>query len=290
MLPFSSLEEAAASLGRPLTHAETLWFRYSATMPDYFIYFIIFFLFFLFMVLCSLPLALIEAMSPKLVNKFKIQPNVRIPFSRVLQCYKDVFIIQLIAITPIESTFIPFFKLIGIRTSLPLPSLWPEVAVQLLVYVLVEDYGVYWVHRLMHSPWAYDKFHRVHHEYTAPVGICTNYGHWVDILILALPTVAGPAIAPCHVLTFTAWLFLRQFQAVESHCGHDFPWSPNKFIPFYGGAEYHDYHHYVGKSQCNLASTFTYCDYIYGTYKVNQSTGHQNSPTLSWVIGTEKHA
>ncbi|CAN6466560.1 unnamed protein product [Victoria cruziana] len=268
MLPFSSLEDAAASLGRPLTHAEILWFRYTATTPDYIIYACTFSLMFCVMVICSLPLAVIETTSPKLIAKYKIQPNVKIPLSRVLQCYKDVFLMQFIAIFPIEFAFVPFFKLLGIRTSLPLPPFWPEVVVQLLVYVLVEDYGVYWVHRLLHwSSWAYDNFHHAHHEYTSPIGISTNYGHWVDIVVLSLPTVAGPAIAPCHVLTFTGWLLLRQVLAVESHSGYAFPWSLNKFIPFCGGAEYHDYHHYVGKSQSNFASTFTYCDYIYGTDK-----------------------
>ncbi|KAA3454804.1 methylsterol monooxygenase 1-1-like [Gossypium australe] len=49
---------------------------------------------------------------------------------------------------------------------------------------------------------------------------------------------------------------------------YDFPWTPTRFIPFYGGADYHDYHHYVGgQSQSNFASVFTYCDYIYGTDK-----------------------
>ncbi|KAL6280156.1 hypothetical protein ACE6H2_017037 [Prunus campanulata] len=33
-----------------------------------------------------------------------------------------------------------------------------------------------------------------------------------------------------------------------------------------GGAEYHDYQHYVGgQSHSNFASVFTCCDYIYGT-------------------------
>lgn len=50
---------------------------------------------------------------------------------------------------------------------------------------------------------------------------------------------------------------------------YDFPFSLTKYIPFYGGAEYHDYHHYVGgQSQSNFASVFTYCDYLYGTDKV----------------------
>jgi hypothetical protein len=54
-------------------------------------------------------------------------------------------------------------------------------------------------------------------------------------------------------------------------CSYNFPWTPTKYIPFYGGADYHDYHHYVGgQSQSNFASVFTYCDFIYGTDKVNR--------------------
>uniref|UniRef100_A0A0D9VNG1 Uncharacterized protein n=1 Tax=Leersia perrieri TaxID=77586 RepID=A0A0D9VNG1_9ORYZ len=47
-----------------------------------------------------------------------------------------------------------------------------------------------------------------------------------------------------------------------------FPLNPTKYIPFYGGVEYHDYHHFVGgHSQSNFSSVFTFCDYIYGTDK-----------------------
>lgn len=54
-----------------------------------------------------------------------------------------------------------------------------------------------------------------------------------------------------------------------SFCRYDFPWGFTKYIPFYGGADYHDYHHYVGEqSHSNFASVFTYCDFLYGTDKV----------------------
>lgn len=45
--------------------------------------------------------------------------------------------------------------------------------------------------------------------------------------------------------------------------GYNLPFGPEKFIPFFGGPEFHDYHHhfYTG----NFASTFSYMDYIYGT-------------------------
>ncbi|CAM0871051.1 unnamed protein product [Alopecurus aequalis] len=48
----------------------------------------------------------------------------------------------------------------------------------------------------------------------------------------------------------------------------NFPFNPTRLIPFYGGAEHHDYHHRVGaRSQSNFSSVFTFCDYLYGTDK-----------------------
>ncbi|CAN6288889.1 unnamed protein product [Urochloa humidicola] len=155
--------------------------------------------------------------------------------------------------------------MVGIHTQLPLPSLG-EMAAQLLVYFLVEDYLNYWIHRLLHGEWGYQKIHRVHHEFTAPIGFAAPYAHWAEVLILGIPSFVGPAIAPGHMITFWLWIILRQVEAIDTHSGFDFPFTPTKYIPFYGGAEYHDYHHYVGgQSQSNFASVFTYCDYLYGT-------------------------
>ena len=69
-------------------------------------------------------------------------------------------------------------------------------------------------------------------------------------------------------LFFICW-FSFAANVEIAFCRYDFPWTPTKYIPFYGGPDYHDYHHYVGgQSQSNFASVFTYCDYIYGTDKV----------------------
>lgn len=107
----------------------------------------------------------------------------------------------------------------GIRSGLPLPSLW-EVILQLLVYFLVEDYTNYWIHRLMHGKWGYEKIHYVHHEFTAPIGFAAPYAHWAEVLLLGIPSFAGPAIVPCHMITFWLWIALRQLEAIETHSGY----------------------------------------------------------------------
>ena len=38
-----------------------------------------------------------------------------------------------------------------------------------------------------------------------------------------------------HLFSLWAWLFIRLYQTVEAHSGYDFPWSPTKLLPFWGG-------------------------------------------------------
>ncbi|PKA48060.1 Methylsterol monooxygenase 1-1 [Apostasia shenzhenica] len=267
MLPYQSLAEAEASIGRNLSAAENLWFWYSASMPDYILYYHNIAFLFLIFTLVPLPIAAAEILFPSALSPLKLQPKVRLPLSSFLKCYKDVFCVFFFVVGPLQLLSYPTIKMVGIRTGLPLPSPW-EVGLQLLVYFLVEDYGNYWIHRAMHSQWGYEKIHHVHHEFTAPIGFAAPYAHWAEVLILGIPSFVGPALVPGHMITFWLWIALRQIEAIETHSGYDFPFSPTKLIPFYGGPEYHDYHHYVGgQSQSNFASVFTYCDYIYGTDK-----------------------
>lgn len=266
-MPFSSLEVATASLGRNLTWGETLWFNYSATKSDYFLYcHNILFLLVIFSVV-PLPFVFVELMRSAGFDKYKIQPKVRMSLSEMLRCYKDVMTMFFLVVGPLQLVSYPSIKMIGIRVGLPLPSGW-EIVSQLVVYFMIEDYTNYWIHRFLHGKWGYEKIHKVHHEYTAPIGFAAPYAHWAEVLILGIPSFLGPAIVPGHITTFWLWIALRQIEAIETHSGYDFPWSPTKYIPFYGGADYHDYHHYVGgQSHSNFASVFTYCDYIYGTDK-----------------------
>ncbi|THU67055.1 hypothetical protein C4D60_Mb05t20620 [Musa balbisiana] len=267
MLPFTSIGEAEAALGRNLTAVEAVWFQYSSGMHDFCLYAhnIVFLL--LVYSVAPLPVALAELKRPKAIHKYKLQPKVHVPVADVLKCYKNVVKTFLFAVGPLQLVSFPTIKWVGIRTGLPLPSVW-EAAAQLAVYFVVEDYFNYWLHRALHSRWGYDHIHRVHHEFSAPVGFAAPYAHWAEVLILGFPAFLGPAIAPCHILVFWLWFVLRHVEAIETHCGYDFPQTPTKYIPFYGGAEYHDYHHYVGgRSHSNFASVFTYCDYIYGTDK-----------------------
>lgn len=77
-----------------------------------------------------------------------------------------------------------------------------------------------------------------------------EYAHPLEVLILGAGTIGGPLLyclarPDLHIFTVYCWVTLRLFQAVDAHSGYDFPWSLNKIIPFWSGADHHDFHHMV---------------------------------------------
>jgi sterol desaturase/sphingolipid hydroxylase (fatty acid hydroxylase superfamily) len=89
----------------------------------------------------------------------------------------------------------------------------------LVVYVLVEDYLTYWLHRFLHTKWGYEKIHHVHHEKTAPSGFAAAYSHGAELSLLGVTIFAGPALVPSHITTHWLWFAIRLIEAADEHCG-----------------------------------------------------------------------
>ncbi|KAG6518152.1 hypothetical protein ZIOFF_021554 [Zingiber officinale] len=105
--------EVEATLGRSLTFAEDIWFRYTARMPDYLLFYHnIIFLFIIFS-LAPLPLTLIELGFPASVSSFKIQPKIRLPPTSFFQCYKDVMRVFLLIVGPLQLSSYPHHQVCG---------------------------------------------------------------------------------------------------------------------------------------------------------------------------------
>lgn len=229
MLPYHTLEEAQVALGRGLTLAETLWFKYSAKKPDFVLHFHNTLFLCLFYSIAPIPFLLMELGGYEKLNIHKIQPSVKRSFKEMFKCYKHVIVTFAIAVSPLQIISYPTIKWIGIRTGLSLPSGW-ELFWQLLIYFVIEDFSNYWIHRMLHCKWAFEKIHKVHHEYEAPFGLSSPYAHWAEIIILGIPSFLGPVLVPGHITTYRLWFILRQLEAIETHSGYDFPWSPTKYI------------------------------------------------------------
>jgi methylsterol monooxygenase len=59
------------------------------------------------------------------------------------------------------------------------------------------------------------------------------------------------------------WVTLRLFQAIDAHSGYDFPWSLQHILPFWSGADHHDFHHMAFTN--NYSTSFRWLDYLFGT-------------------------
>jgi len=164
----------------------------------------------------------------------------------------------------------------GVQADLThLPS-FGFMLTQNLFYFFAEDIVQYILHRWLHTPWAYGAIHKVHHHHPAPFGITAAYAHWAEVLILAIPTFSGPFIWTPHLCTMYIWILLRELDSVHTHCGYEFPIQKliSKYIPYYGGTQFHDYHH--SSFNFNFASRMTFMDKLFGTYKEATTVPNHN--------------
>lgn len=53
------------------------------------------------------------------------------------------------------------------------------------------------------------RYHKVHHEYTSPVALCTMYAHPLEILLNNMvPIALGPLLLSSHLVTAWIWFVI----------------------------------------------------------------------------------
>jgi sterol desaturase/sphingolipid hydroxylase (fatty acid hydroxylase superfamily) len=202
------------------------------------------------------------------LRKYKIQPNKVNDKTQMWKCFKRLMFLHFVIELPMMIMSHPILTFLGMTMELPLPSL-SSILTMCAASFFIEDLYFYWVHRLLHYGWFYKNIHKVHHDHQAPFGIAAEYAHPIETVVLGFGTLIGPYIFARHLISLWIWVVVRVFQTVEVHSGYDFPISLNRWVPFWGGAKFHDYHHetFVG----NYSSTFTIWDWMFGTDKSYRS-------------------
>ena len=116
----------------------------------------------------------------------------------------------------------------------------PGVGTMLLhlgIFVLVEELLFYTVHRTLHAPRLFRRFHRIHHQFRESIGIATHYvhpvEHWVGNL---MPIFAGVLLVGAHPITILLWVAIAVANAIHTHAGYA--------LPFMTWAVDHDFHHH----------------------------------------------
>ncbi|KAI0699497.1 C-4 methyl sterol oxidase [Cerioporus squamosus] len=201
-------------------------------------------------------------------RKWKLQPT-KIPTAQEQwECTKQVLFSHFMVELPVIWLFHPMAEYFGMSTwQVPFPS-WKNQAAQVAFFFVFEDMFHFFAHRALHWGPLYKNIHKIHHKYSAPFGLAAEYAHPAEVMILGTGTIAGPILycafrRDLHIVTVYIWIILRLFQAVDAHSGYDFPWSLQHILPFWSGAEHHDFHHMAFVN--NFSTSFRWFDHLFGT-------------------------
>lgn len=135
----------------------------------------------------------------------------------------------------------------------PLPSL-SELFFHLVVFYFCEEFFFYYSHRAFHSNLLYGPFHKLHHEFKAPVAIATIYAHPLEHIVANLwPLVSGPLLMGSHLAIIWFWFTFALMSTTHAHSGFSLP----------GFTEnHHDLHHYAFRVNFGLGLL----DRLHGTW------------------------
>lgn len=152
------------------------------------------------------------------------------------------------------------------RVALEQVPSFPVYVSQILFMILCEDFLFFWVHKIMHYPFMYRNFHKVHHEFFNSIILACGYNtpfEWIFGNLL--PSIMGGILlgGRAHLLSTLVFIALRLVETCEAHSGYDFPISVTKYLPLSCSSSYHNHHHLVNIG--NYGSFFVIWDSICGT-------------------------
>lgn len=145
------------------------------------------------------------------------------------------------------------------------PRGWP-LWVQVVMGLVIAEFGLYWAHRIAHEWPPLWRFHAVHHSVTRLWIVNTGRFHFVDAL---KSIVLGSAIllalgAPMEVIT---WLSaVTAFIGMLTHCNVDMRFGPLSW--WFNTPELHRWHHSrdLSEGNKNYGENLMLWDHLFGTF------------------------
>nr|KAG5706217.1 hypothetical protein BaRGS_019544 [Batillaria attramentaria] len=175
---------------------------------------------------------------PAVLQRYKVQPGKNSPLP--VQQLKRVVLVglrnQILVGVPFVTVLYYAMRWRGNTFHPAQLSSWQQGLLEMVVIVAFEEIGFYYLHRLLHQPQLYQRFHKQHHEWTAPVGVVAIYAHPLEHATAnLLPPVLGPLLLGSHLATMWCWFALAFVSTTITHSGYHFPGFPSP--------EFHDFHH-----------------------------------------------
>ncbi|XP_006815595.1 fatty acid hydroxylase domain-containing protein 2-like [Saccoglossus kowalevskii] len=192
---------------------------------------------------------------PKSLYQYKIQLNKSLDITKLKKLFKVILINQLFYALVAMCAYYIIAKWRGCSTSSSdLPS-GGRILIDLLGCVAFVEVTFYYSHRIIHHPLLYKHIHKLHHEWTAPIGLTCIYAHPIEFMFSnILPVIGGPIVMGSHLIVHWLWLVIAMVFTSFDHSGYHFPMMKSP--------EIHDFHHL--KFNVNYGFTGV-LDWLHGT-------------------------
>ncbi|SPO48774.1 uncharacterized protein PSANT_06465 [Moesziomyces antarcticus] len=204
---------------------------------------------------------------PKWLYKYKVQPFVRVTGKEYANIALGALRNLVFVATPLM--LVGAWAIPTPTSSEQLPGPLRTVAI-LLFDVLCTEIGFFYIHRWFHSPAMYARFHKKHHEYTAPVALAATYCTMTEHLFSnLLPNAIGALIIPHHWSQYVFAYTLLEIGTIQAHSGY--------YIPGLNSPLQHDFHHFAFTENFGPTGLM---DAIYGTnirYRKTLAEAKQNN-------------
>ena len=178
--------------------------------------------------------AYLDFFCPRSVRPFKIQEDYWPSVKDYLRCLPLVLFNTALLVPILYATY-PVYTYFAIEPFGPLPPFW-ILLVQFPVFISTAEVVFYFPHRWLHTKWAFQNIHYLHHEYTAPIALASVYAHPVEfVLSNVVPFVVGPIMCGTHMSVWLLWTIIGTCNTSIGHIGYQ--------LPFLGRRQAHDWHH-----------------------------------------------
>jgi sterol desaturase/sphingolipid hydroxylase (fatty acid hydroxylase superfamily) len=198
----------------------------------------------------------------------------KFPYRKGIPIFRDGFWVDLIWYTFIQSYFLKIFifdyLIEPMRRNWHLSSMhwldnWP-VALQVLLFLVIHDFYIYWFHRAQHHSKLLWRTHEAHHSNKEVDWLAGTRSHSLEILInqtiefAPIVLLLGPdsPVVPIKALIDAVW-------GMYIHSNIDV-WS-GKLQYLINGPEMHQWHHANDRAvfYANYSTKFAVWDWLFGT-------------------------
>ncbi|EIN09850.1 fatty acid hydroxylase [Punctularia strigosozonata HHB-11173 SS5] len=144
---------------------------------------------------------------------------------------------------------------------------WLWLVASVPIFLLFTDYGIYWVHRLLHHPLIYKYIHKPHHKWIIPTPFASHAFHPVDGYLQSVPYHLIVFLLPFHRYLYLGLFVVVNFWSIFIHDSDMITGHPLETI--INGPAHHTLHHLY--FTVNYGQYFTWADKFYGSYRQPQS-------------------